>query len=138
MSDKKKKQNAGFPLKVMVLLVLAVGLLMFSAVGSTRAALTYYSETYSAQIDVQSIGVTLLENGKVISYRDYTHADDEWYMASGKLVALPEGDVWQVGRVYPEALTVRNSGSIDEYIRVKVYKYWTEDGKKRTDLSPAM
>ena len=116
----------------------AVCLLLFSAVGSTRAALTYYSETYSAQIDVQSIGVTLMENGESISYRDYTHADDEWYEASGELLQLPEGEVWQIGRTYREELAVRNSGAIDEYVRVKLYKYWVdEDGNKLPYLSPS-
>lgn len=138
MSDRRKRRRKGMLSGTAALLVLALGLLAFSAVGSTRAALTYYSETYSAQIDVQSIGVSLLENGQVAGYRNYTHADDEWFTASGNLLALPEGEEWQIGRTYPEALSVRNSGAIDEYVRVKIYKYWTEDGRKRTDLSPAM
>ena len=31
--------------------------------GSTRAALTYYSENYVAGVEMSSIGLTLLENG---------------------------------------------------------------------------
>ena len=62
MSEKKRKRIPA-PVKTVVLFGLSIGCLAFSAVGSTRAALTYYSETYTAQIDVQSIGVTLMENG---------------------------------------------------------------------------
>lgn len=139
MSDRKRQgKERGLLSGTAALFALAMGLLGFSAVGSTRAALTYYSETYTAQMDVQSIGVALLENGSVVSYRDYAHGDDEWHMASGELLALPEGEAWQIGRTYPEVLTVRNSGAIDEYVRVKIYKYWTEGGRKRTDLSPSM
>ena len=39
-------------------------LLFLSTVGSTRAALTYYSENYSVEVTVSSIGVSLLENGE--------------------------------------------------------------------------
>ena len=143
MSDGKRKRSIrgknGFLPGTVVLFALALALLSFSAIGSTRAALTYYSETYTAQIDVQSIGVTLLENGEVAGYRDYTHADNEWNEASGELLALPEGEEWQIGRTYPEALSVRNSGSIDEYVRVKIYKYWVDEaGNKLPHLSPSM
>lgn len=139
MSDRRKKRKAGLIPGTVVLFALAIALLSFSAIGSTRAALTYYSETYTAQIDVQSIGVSLLENGNIVSYRDYTHADNVWNQASGNLLALPEGEEWQIGKTYPELLSVRNSGSIDEYVRVKIYKYWVdENGRKLPHLSPAM
>ena len=105
-----KRKNKGLPaaLRTTVLFGLAIGCLGFSAVGSTRAALTYYSETYTAQIDVQSIGVTLLENGDGAGYRDYTHGDNEWNEASGELLAgtLPEGEEWQPGRTYRPITTV--------------------------------
>lgn len=139
MKGNKKKSRFPLPSKTTALFGLATGLLLFSAVGSTRAALTHYSETYSAQIDVQSIGVSLLENGEIVSYRDYTHADDEWFEVSGALLQLPEGEKWQVGRTYEEKLSVMNSGAIDEYVRVKLYKYWVDrEGDKLPRLSPAM
>ena len=40
------------------LLALAVILLLGSTLGSTRAALTYYSENYTAEITVSQIGVS--------------------------------------------------------------------------------
>lgn len=139
MSDGRKRKKMGLVSGTAVLFASAIGLLSFSAIGSTRAALTYYSETYTAQIDVQSIGVSLVENGEIVSYRDYTHADNVWNQASGQLLALPEGEQWQVGRTYPESLRVRNSSSIDEYVRVKLYKYWVDqEGRKLPHLSPAM
>ena len=50
--------------KTVVLLVLAAMLLLGSAVGSTRAALIYYSDNYVVGINTSKIGVSLVENGK--------------------------------------------------------------------------
>lgn len=65
-----KKKKKSFPKKPALVLTAAALLLVGSTVGSTRAALTYYSENYSAQMNMQSIGVSLLENDKVVSSRD--------------------------------------------------------------------
>ena len=48
-----------------------------------KATLTYMSDTYLAQIDIKSIGVTLTENGNDVSWRDYKHKDDDWSEATG-------------------------------------------------------
>lgn len=129
---------------IYLLLTLAVLLLLGSTIGSTRAALTYYSENYVAEITVDQIGVTLLENGALVSSRDYD--EDEWKISTnqdgsstaGALLKemLPEGEKLALNKKYTEKLTVKNSGTIDEYVRVRVYKYWMKDGQKLTTLSP--
>ena len=44
-----------------------------------------------------------------------------------------------MGQAYKEALSVKNIGSIDEFVRVSIYRYWEDkDGKKLTTLDPAM
>lgn len=129
-----------------ILLALAVVLLLSSAIGSTRAALTYYSENYTAQMEMYDIGVTLVETSaqgtKDISSRDYTGSNDEWDTTQGVLLGdmLEETDgKLQLGRTYTEQLAVKNSGTIDEYVRVRVYKSWTNaDGSKQTDLAPSL
>lgn len=114
-------------------------LLLGSVVGSSQAALTYYSEDYQAEIELTEIGVTLLENGAPAGgqlLKDLTGEN-----TGGKI---------QPGKPYTEELSVQNNGSIDEYVRVIVYRYWWEadadqpsgqadlenGGRKRTDLSP--
>lgn len=125
------------------LMALAAVLLLGSTIGSTRAALTYYSENYTAEITVSQIGVSLVENGEVVSSRDYDNS--EWRIGSnqegstsGALLAnmLGEGEKLALNKRYDEVLTVKNSGSIDEYVRVRIYRYWMKDGKKVTTLSP--
>lgn len=68
MSKKKRMPLGGL---TVALLSASVVLLAGSTVGSARAALTYYSENYGAQVEVSNIGVSLVENDKVISKRDY-------------------------------------------------------------------
>lgn len=128
-------------MRTAILLGAAAVLLLSSAVGSTRAALTYYSENYSAEVTVSSIGVSLLENGEKVSYRDYLHKDDQWSEASGTLLTnlIPEGEELTLGKTYPEVLSVANSGAIDSYVRVILTKSWQDaDGVKDTTLSPEL
>lgn len=133
----KKKNRIFSPLPVALLSASAL-LLLGSSVGSARAALTYYSENYAAEVTVSSIGVSLVENGKVVAARDYNHKNDQWNVKSEKLLEDTFTDGKMVpGKVYTENLSVTNSGSIDSYVRVTLYKSWMDQkGNKVTTLSP--
>lgn len=136
----KKNKRVGIPF---ALSLAAALLLVFSAASSSRAALTYYSENYSAELQMFDIGVTLLENGNEVSWRNYARKDDEWQEGGGELLShLLEGENGgkvQPGRAYEEKLSVRNSGFIDEYVRVIIYRYWEDkDGNRVTDMPPAL
>ena len=137
MRMKKKKKS--FPKKPALVLTAAALLLVGSTVGSTRAALTYYSENYSAQMNMQSIGVSLLENDKVVSSRDYV-SNNEWKGTSqGTLLTnlLGKDETFTPGKKYNEAISVKNSGTIDTFVRVIITKSWQdEEGNKNTTLSP--
>ncbi len=123
--------------KSIVLFALAIILLLASAVGGTRAALVMSSE-YQSSIAMSQIGVTLLENDEAISHRDYNGED--WDEETGAL--LTDLTDFKVGASYDEQLAVENSGSIDSFVRVQVYKYWgtqNEDGTvtKAANLDPS-
>ena len=134
-----KKKKKSFPKKPALILTAAALLLVGSTVGSTRAALTYYSENYSAQMNMQSIGVSLLENDKVVSSRDYV-SNDKWKGTSqGTLLTnlLGKDETFTPGKKYNEAISVKNSGTIDTFVRVIITKSWQdEEGNKNTTLSP--
>lgn len=134
-----RRKKKSFPVKPALLLGAAGLLLLGSTVGSTRAALTYYSENYSAQVDMSSIGVSLLENGETVSSRDYT-SDGAWEGGTeGTLLTdlLGEGEKITPGKTYDEKLSVANSGNIDTFVRVILTKSWQDgDGAKDTTLSP--
>lgn len=131
----KKRMLNG--MKPVLLLGASAALLLLSTVGSTRAALTYYND-YAVEVSVSSIGVSLMENGERVSYKNYVNND--WVdSGEGKLLTkmLGEGEKFAPGKAYPDALSVTNSGAIDSYVRVIVRKSWTDaEGKTDTALSP--
>ena len=137
----KMKKFLTSPLTTLGAFALAVGLLTFSSVGGARAALTYYSETYTSRVQMYDIGVTLLENDKEISWRNYDSRKDNgsWIEESGELLQdmVPEGEKFKIGAWYPEELKVKNTGTINQYVRVSIYRYWLDpDGKKLQTLTP--
>mgnify|MGYP000021521037 FL=1 len=85
----------------------------------------------------------MTENGNDVSWRDYKHKDDDWSEATGVLL----GDMLKnagdekliLDKKYDEKLAVKNSGSIDEYVRVTVQHYWAdkETGDKLSKLDPS-
>lgn len=124
------------------LFIVAAILLLVSVVGGTQAALTYYSDTYLARLNTSQIGVTLLENGNEVAWRDYA-GDDRWNTASTpedtRLLqsVVPAGEQLQIGRSYSEEIQALNSGQITQYVRVKLYKYWEDgDGQKVYTVTP--
>ena len=133
---KKKKSLKKTPV---VLLALSAGLLLASTVGSTRAALTYYSENFSAEVTVSNIGVTLLENGKAVGHRNYV-SSGAWDESTGVLFEnmREEDEKLTLGKVYDEKLSVQNSGAIDNYVRVTLRKSWQDEEGKKTELSPEL
>lgn len=104
------------------LFAVAAVLLLVSTIGGARAALTYF-ETYQTQITMQEIGVGLLENG--------TAVEGDGALMQGQT----EGFV--VGKSYKEELTAANTGVIDEYVRMIVYRYWVNGQGKAVDLDPS-
>lgn len=133
-----KKKKFPFRVTTAVLLSASAVLLIGSTVGSTRAALTYYSENYGAEVTVSNIGVSLLENGETVSRRDYD-SNGEWNETSGALLADLQEETIVPGREYDEALAVSNSGSIDSYVRVILNKSWTDsEGSTDPNLSPEL
>lgn len=144
---KKIRKMLLSPAVTVLAFVLAAGLLFFSSVSGTRAALTYFSENYSTQVQMFDIGVTLVENGEDVSWRNYSgRGDGRWNETTGALLEnmlTVEGQREKakliLGKPYPEVLSVRNSGTINQYVRVTVYKYWEdEEGNKLQDLDPGM
>lgn len=132
MKKKKKNRSKGTYVTA-ILFVAAVLLLLGSVAGSSQAALTYYSENYSAELRTFDIGVTLVENGKDVSWRNYTQRDDVWYEGGNELLlnmlykgTNGEQEALQLNKEYNEELCVRNSGNIDEYVRVTIYRYWVK------------
>lgn len=150
----KKLQKFLTPRVTTMLFVLAALLLGTSAIGGTRAAMIDESDTYRAQIEMLRIGVSLQESGDgenwtTVSRRDYVeNSRDQWTTEQRDLLGkewqelngITEKEPVKLGQTYTEGLRVVNSGAIDEYVRVSVYKYWyKQEGDQKvklTNLSP--
>ena len=121
-----KKMKSHSALRTVLLFVLAASLLAVGGIGSARAVPAIISEYYSGGVELYDIGVTLVENGKAVG---------DTLLGS----MVPAGQDFHMGQAYKEALSVNNTGKIDEYVRVSIYKYWLDkDGKKVTTLTPDM
>lgn len=120
-----KKNNKKFSLLTVLLAVLAACLLLVGGIGVTRAVLIE-SDTYSGTLETPDIAIQLNENGTAVSGEDA--------LLKGLLKA---DEALSIGKPYDEVLTVTNTGSADQFARVTLYKYWTDEEGKRVDLDPA-
>ena len=115
------------PILSIVVFIAAAALLVVGTIGSARAALLTPSDDYLAEIKLESIDVALAENGRTL---------EEGEELFTKLLA--ENEEFKVGKTYSEKLTVRNTGEIESYIRVTIYRYWTDADGKAVDLDPSL
>lgn len=169
---KKFKKWLASPKATIILFVLSAALLLFTTVGAVLAALRYRSATYGARIEQCCIGVSLLEQSQgdaaptPVASRDHAHRDDKknpgdkWNgNEEGFLFGCGEGGDTKrflgtdaaiiPGKIYKEAISARNSGHIDEYVRMTIRRYWTnpkgekvfgtnQKGTSTQGLSPAL
>jgi hypothetical protein len=143
------------PVATVLLFVAAAGLLLFSTIGGARAAFLAISETYTGQVEMFDIGVTLMEKSphspnneaQRVAYRNYVkNSQDEWTETPGGVGLLldyllpkdKQGNITEAfvpGKTYSEEISVRNTGTINEWVRVTIYKYWTRDPNHARQLA---
>lgn len=142
---KKLKKIITSPVFSIVAVVLAAGLLIFASVTGARAALNVESDDYYAHVELYKTGVSLLENGEIVAFRNYdadgnwdeTPGDDHIGVLLGNMLA--DGEKLNLGQSYKEELTVSNTGEINEFVRVSILKYWLDpDGNKTQALEPSV
>lgn len=102
---KREREKAGKFLPARFLVPAAL-LLALSTLGSSRAALSYYSENYQARMELYHLGTALIENGEEVSFWTYDEETGEWEGKSpGKLLeGLEEEGSLIPGKEYQEEL----------------------------------
>lgn len=155
-----KGKKLASPIVTIVLFAAAAAMLLGSTIGGTRAALTYFSDTYTSNFQLKSIGVSLMESnvdGETEEFTDYNRVAWRDYESNGSWDStntpdevgtlltglLGEDETFKIGKTYTEKLAVANTGSIDTYVRVIVYKYWLktetlEDGTQVETKAPML
>ena len=118
------------PVVTGLMFILAAALLVVGSIGSTQAALQVRSRNYYSAFDLDHIGVTLLENGTAVAFRNYgsTAASGFTEVQGGNLVlnSLGTDKDFKIGKQYPFEITAQNTGTIDQYLRVTIHKYWMQ------------
>lgn len=135
---KKFKEFISRPVVIGLLFVMAAGLLLGTGIEGTQAVLNEQSSPFHATMEVSSIDVELVENDERVAWNGYNSGDKN-KNGSLKLHHVNEEKKLKLGYKYPEVLKVRNTGSVPQFVRVTITKYWTEKGAdgKRVDLDPS-
>ena len=119
------------PVVTGLMFLLAIALLVTGSIGSTQAALQIRSQNHISTYALKHIGVTLRENGKRIAFRNYGSQAASGFteQQNGNIVLsnLGSDKEVKVGKQYPCAITAQNTGTIDQYVRVTIRKYWVKD-----------
>ena len=119
----KKKAS---PIIVGILFAVAAVMIVTGTIGGVKAApLITNNQDYLAEMVLTDIGIQITENGEIVP-------DGQDLMA---WLTKPE---FKIGKTYDEPLAVTNSGTINEYVRVSVYKYWTDKDGKDVTLDPGL
>lgn len=108
--------------------VLGIALILFGGVSAILAAPKIQSGDYKAQMTLTHLKTELLENEH--------EADGDGKLLGG--ILTEENKSVRFGYAYKEEIKAKNNGDVDEYVRIKVRKFWTDDKGKRVDLDPAM
>lgn len=117
-------RKKALPILYVAIFAVSFILLSMTVVGGARAALIT-STSYENALDTHYIGVTLNENGAIAASKDYNSSNNTWDHTE-KQILRSVSDNFVVGKKYEDSLTVKNSGDIDEFVRVVVYRYWTK------------
>lgn len=120
--------------------MLAILFLMTGTIGGVRATPQIFNpDFYYGGLELDEIGITLLENGSPVSSRNYNKTKQAFDVSSNNtnnaeqgilLAGMLGNEKLKIGKAYPEILSVRNTGVIPEYVRVTVYKYWVSVDEK--------
>ena len=123
--------------------MLAVLLLMTGTIGGVRATPQIFNpDFYYGGLELDEIGITLLENDAPVSSRNYNKTKQAFDVSSNDtnnaeqgilLAGMLGNEKLKIGKAYPESLSVRNTGLIPEYVRVTVYKYWVSVDKDKKE-----
>lgn len=148
---KKLRSFFRSPMGTLFSFMLAVLFLMTGTIGGVRAAPQIFNENSGyGGIQLDAIGVSLYEQtgsnaAEIVGSRDYSrdYSNDsttkEDFVEGGSHILLTKllgnDDKIQLGRKYNEHLYVKNTGNIPEFVRVTIYKYWTDKNGIKTEAT---
>ena len=163
-----KIRNTKLSKRTLALLVVTAMLFVGSGFAVTKAALTYFSNDYTAGFELDHLQVHLIENGVDVCHDNnksiYTvhrtddkvaqekkpkyignlleylgYENEDAHYGNAAAYTIGKPGLVDPGRTYKEKLSARNGNNVDEYVRIIVRKYWVDSsGKKSTVMDPAL
>lgn len=141
---KKIRAFSRSPMGTTLMFMVAVLLLMTGTIGGVRATPQIFNPDFAyGGVELDQIGITLVESvdgeWTNVSWRDYDKDSESFVVNSnssdpkmGVILQnldnmIPAGEQFKIGYAYPDVLAVKNSGTIPEYVRVTIYKYWVAE-----------
>lgn len=127
-----------------VAFAVTAALTLSATIGAASATVVYLVDDYESRVQIYDIGVTLVENGENSSWRNYHSAwigpdgSGNWDEHLGELLKdTAQGEPFVLRKPYTEELYVRNSGTVNEYVRVSIYCYWCDaETEEKVLISP--
>ncbi len=125
------QKTKSLSVRTIVLFVLTVLVATLCFTCTAQAALSYFSDTCRASFETTELEVSLTENGTIVE-------------GDNALLTWMQDENVIPGKKYDERLAAKNTGEYDQYVRVIIKKYWTQDAdgdgvfKKDTKLNPAL
>ncbi len=115
--------------RTVALFAAAMVLLGSGGVLGTRAVPAIQSATFGNEIVLDGMNVQLLNDGKEVGAKNVT--EDKLFTGITDEKIAP-------GKKYDSKVSVKNTGAANEYVRVVVRKYWTDNKGKNTTVDPSL
>lgn len=110
------------------LFVCSLALLTATTVLGAQALPSQQSGEYTSDLQMYEIGIAIQEGDEETDvWKDI--ATEPGVTSNGAFQSIIDAGIVP-GVIYDDNFRVKNTGTIDEYVRVVIYKYWTDNGKK--------
>ena len=114
--------------RTVALFAAAIVLLGSGGAMGTRAVPAIQSATFGNEIVLDALNVQLLNDGKEVGAKNVT--EDRLFAKMAETI-IP-------GEKYDSKVSVKNTGAANEYVRVVVRKYWTDNEGKNKSVDPSL
>jgi hypothetical protein len=114
--------------RTVALFAAAMVLLGSGGVMGTRAVPAIQSATFGNEIVLDALNVQLLNDGQEVGAKNVT--EDKLFTKLAETITP--------GEQYESKVSVKNTGAANEYVRVVVRKYWTDNNGKNKEVDPSL
>ncbi len=124
------KNRKTLPYLFTVAIILAISLLTLTTVAGASAVPNQQSGEYQTDMQMLNIAVSIEESTDGTTWSTVASEAGK----TGTAFSSLSGKQFDVGETYKDQFRISNSGKIDEYVRVVIYKYWV-DAKGEKDFT---